>query len=185
MSRPLACVVAAVVMMGLAAGAFALGTRLVHGGVGAQEVRTYGPGWVNMSTLDPTQPIAQAVSPYAGKLAAVYYLDPATGGWLRYFPDRPSASNLTTMVFGESYLMLFTAPVAVTMLTEETFYGLLAGLYCPPATSCDLDEVCDAIHDLTFQYNLAVPILDQQSLEWLLLTMAVDDLDDWYHEQCW
>jgi len=155
MPRSLTWIVMATVMMALVAGAFGFGARLAQGRPDAQEVHTYGPGWVNMSNLDPTQPIAQAVSPYVNNLAAVYYLDPATGGWLRYFPDRPGVSNLATMVFGESYLMLLTAPTAVTILTEGTFYGLVAGLrppaglYCPPATSCDLDEVCDLIDELT------------------------------------
>jgi hypothetical protein len=33
----------------------------------------------------------------AGAVSAAYYLDPQTGGWLRWFPERPDISNLITL----------------------------------------------------------------------------------------
>lgn len=49
----------------------------------------------------------------------------------------------------------------------------------------DIAEVCSLIDDLGFQYDLAVPILDQYSLPWLSLTFVVQDLEAWAIWNCW
>jgi len=107
---------------------------LASGSSPAQTQKTYGPGWVNWAHVGPTQPIAQALSGIEGNVGAVYYLNPETGAWLRYVPGKPEVSNLTTMEFGQSYLMLLTAPTAMTIPTETTF--LATPTPCPAGTPC-------------------------------------------------
>jgi hypothetical protein len=80
----------------------------------AQESRTYGPGWANIVHTGDTDSPHDALETTGDSVAAVYYLDNATGAWLRYFPARSEVSNLTTMVGGEPYLMLLTEDVTVT-----------------------------------------------------------------------
>jgi hypothetical protein len=111
-----------------------LGFGLASGSSPAQTQKTYGPGWVNWAHVGPTQPIAQALSGIEGNVAAVYYLNPETGTFLVYVPSKPEVSNLTTMDFGQSYLMLLTAPTAMTLPTEATF--LATPTACPTATPC-------------------------------------------------
>jgi hypothetical protein len=62
-------------------------------------------------------------------VGVVYYLNPETGAWLRYVPAKPEVSNLTTMEFGQSYLLLLTAPTAMTVPTEQAF--LATPTSCP------------------------------------------------------
>jgi hypothetical protein len=111
-----------------------LGFGLASGSSPAQTQKTYGPGWVNWAHVGPTQPIAQALSGIEGNVAAVYYLNPETGTFLVYVPSKPEVSDLTTMDFGQSYLMLLTAPTAMTIPTEATF--LATPTACPTATPC-------------------------------------------------
>lgn len=110
-----------------------LGFGLASGSSPPQTQKTYGPGWVNWAHVGPTQPIAQALSGIEGDVGAVYYLNPETGAWLRYVPGKPEVSNLTTMEFGQSYLMLLTAPTAMTIPTEATF--LATPTPCPACPS--------------------------------------------------
>ena len=49
----------------------------------------------------------------------------------------------------------------------------------------DITQVCLLIDALRFQYDLAVPILDQYSLPWLSLTFVVQDLESWSIWNCW
>jgi len=149
-------------VVGLAVGSV-FGFGLASGGSPAQTQKTYGPGWVNWAHVGPTQPIAQALSGIEGNVGAVYYLNPETGAFLRYVPSKPEISNLTSMGFGQSYLMLLTAPTAMTIPTEATFLAtptacpppsletcdlLFPCPDCPPVTPLDLDEVCGLIDDL-------------------------------------
>jgi len=111
-----------------------LGFGLASGSSPAQTQKTYGPGWVNWAHVGPTQPIAQALSGIEGNVGAVYYLNPETGTFLVYVPSKPEVSDLTTMDFGQSYLMLLTAPTAMTIPTEATF--LATPTPCPTRTPC-------------------------------------------------
>jgi len=111
-----------------------LGFGLASGSSPAQTQKTYGPGWVNWAHVGPTQPIAQALSGIEGNVAAVYYLNPETGTFLVYVPSKPEVSDLTTVDFGQSYLMLLTAPTAMTIPTEAAF--LATPTACPTATPC-------------------------------------------------
>lgn len=118
-----------------------LSVNLASGSSPGQTQKTYGPGWVNWAHVGPTQPIAEALSGIEGNVGAVYYLSPDTGTFLRYVPSRPEVSNLTTMEFGQSYLMLLTAPTAMTIPTEATF--LATPTPCPAGTPCPLPSVAD------------------------------------------
>jgi hypothetical protein len=120
-------------VVALAVGAV-LGFGLASGSSPAQTQKTYGPGWVNWAHVGPTQPIAQALSGIEGNVGAVYYLSPDTGAWLRYVPGKPEVSDLATMEFGQSYLMLLTAPTAMTIPTEATF--LATPTACPASDTC-------------------------------------------------
>ena len=51
-------------------------------------------------------------------------------------------------------------------------------------TDPDIDEVCGLIDDLSWQYDLSVPILDQYDLDWLSLTFIVQDLEGWERWNC-
>ena len=113
-----------------------------------QEVKTFQAGWVNIPWIGPTMPIDQAVGNTLPNVAAVYYFDNSTGTWLRYFPGRPAISNLTVLTFGESYLVLLTAPITVPWLSEELIYDILASI-CTLSLDClDTDDICDIIDDL-------------------------------------
>jgi hypothetical protein len=110
-----------------------------------QEVKTLQAGWVNIPWVGPTMPIGQVVGSTLPNVAAVYYLDNSTGGWLRYFPGKPETSNLTMLTFGESYLALLTASITVPWLPEDLIYDMLPSI-CPLAT--DTSGICDLIDDL-------------------------------------
>jgi len=51
-------------------------------------------------------------------------------------------------------------------------------------TDPDIDDVCGLIDDLSWQYDLSVPILDQYDLDWLSLTFIVQDLERWERWNC-
>jgi len=84
------------------------------GDASAQESRTYGQGWVNMVYWGDTESPDEALGAAGDSVAAVYYLDNATGAWLRHFPGRSGVSSLTTMIRGEPYLVLLTEDATVT-----------------------------------------------------------------------
>ena len=119
-----------------------LGFALASGSSAAQTQKTYGPGWVNWAHVGPTQPIGQALSGIESNVGAVYYLNPETGTFLVYVPSRPEVSDLTTMDFGQSYLMLLTAPTAMTIPTEATF--LATPTACPAITPRPTPTPCPA-----------------------------------------
>jgi len=142
-----------------------LGFGLASGSSPPQTQKTYGPGWVNWAHVGPTQPIAQALSGIEGNVGVVYYLSPDTGAWLRYVPGKPEVSNLTTMDFGQSYLMLLTAPMAMTIPTEAAFLAT--------PTACPLPSlaICDSLYPCPSTTSLADFPGDS-------LCQLLDDLDD-------
>jgi hypothetical protein len=113
-----------------------------------QAVKTFQAGWVNIPWIGPTMPIDPAVANALPNVAAIYYYDNSTGTWLRYFPGRPEISNLTTLTFGESYLVLLTAPVTVPWIPEDLIYDILPTICALSIGSLEMDEVCDIIDDL-------------------------------------
>jgi len=134
-----------------------LGFGLASGSSPAQTQKTYGPGWLNWAHVGPTQPIAQALSGIEGNVAAVYYLNPETGTFLVYVPGKPEASDLTTMDFGQSYLMLLTAPTAMTIPTEATF--LATPTACPAVTPCpDCPPAANPWSELCTSYKMGIEL---------------------------
>jgi hypothetical protein len=113
-----------------------------------QEVKTFQAGWANIPWVGPTMPIDQAVGSILPNVAAVYYLDNSSGGWLRYFPGRPEISSLKTLTFGEAYLVLLTAPVTVPWISEDLIYSLLPSICLLLSGSPEMDAVCDLVDDL-------------------------------------
>jgi hypothetical protein len=114
----------------------------------AQEVKTFQAGWANIPWIGLTVPIDQTVGTTLPNVAAVYYLDNSSGGWLRYFPGRPDISNLTTLTFGEAYLVLLTAPITVPWMSEDLIYSLLPSICLLSTGYPEIDAVCDLIDDL-------------------------------------
>jgi hypothetical protein len=150
----------------------------------------YHAGWANIAWTGPTLPIAQALGPVLANVGMIYYLDHDTSQWLRYVPNRPELTDFTTMAFDEAYLILWTGPATLEATPEEMLYGAPPWVCLPflidtPSGECqDIDEVCDLIHDVKWQYDLTVPMLDQYDLEWLQLTFAIEDLDRWERYNC-
>lgn len=180
----------AALIVGVGASAFWAGHA--SSGSPSLEVKTYQPGWANVPWLSDTMPIGAALSPIAGSVGVVYYLDPDTGGWKRYIPGRPDVSNLTTMAFGKSYLMLFTSPVQVEMVTQREDICLPG----PTPTQCptqvidqqDLDEVCGLIDDVVWDNLdlqgawgfLKVALMFSEDIwqsDWMGTDFAVGDID--------
>jgi hypothetical protein len=113
-----------------------------------QETKTFQAGWANIPWIGPTMPIDQVMGSTLPNVAAVYYLDNSSGGWLRYFPGSPAISSLTTLTFGEAYLALLTEPITVPWMSEDLIYSLLPSL-CLLATGYpEIDAVCDLVDDL-------------------------------------
>jgi hypothetical protein len=113
-----------------------------------QEVKTFQAGWANIPWIGPTMPIDQAVGSILPNVAAVYYLDNSSGGWLRYFPGSPAISSLKTLTFGEAYLVLLTAPITVPWISEDLIYSLLPSICLLLSESPEMDAVCDLVDDL-------------------------------------
>ncbi len=130
-----------VLIVGVGASAFWVGHA--SSGSSSLEVRTYQPGWANVPWLSDTMPIGAALSPIAGSVGVVYYLDPDSGGWQRYVPGRPDVSNLPMMTFGQSYLMLFTKPVTLELVTQpEDVCPAGECTPCPTPTQCPTPTAC-------------------------------------------
>jgi len=113
-----------------------------------QTVKTFQAGWANIPWVGPTMPVDQAVGSILPNVAAVYYLDNSSGGWLRYFPGRPEISSLKTLTFGEAYLVLLTAPVTVPWISEDLIYSLLPSICLLLSGSPEMDAVCDLVDDI-------------------------------------
>jgi len=134
-----------------------LGFGLASGSSPPQTQKTYGPGWVNWAHVGPTQPVAQALSGIEGNVGAVYYLSPETGAFLRYVPSKPQVSNLTTMEFGQSYLLLLTAPTAMTIPTEATFLATPSA--CPAVTPCpDCPSASNPLSDYCASLKVSIEV---------------------------
>jgi hypothetical protein len=134
---PLGFLIVALIL-GVTASAFWAGHA--SSGSPSLQFKTYQPGWASIPWLDDTKPIDAALLSIADSVGGVYYLDPDSGRWQCHIPGRPEASNLTMMTFGQSYLMLFTKPVTLELVTqpEDT---------CPAGdslTSYLLQEECTA-----------------------------------------
>ena len=140
-------VLAVLVVTSLLSAAFWLGPKTTASPT-TQTVKTYQAGWANIPWIGPTVPIEPTVSTILPSVAAVYYLDNSTGGWLRYFPGRPDISSLPTLTFGEAYLVLLTAPVTVPWISEDLIYSLLPTACLLLSGSPEIDMVCDIIDDL-------------------------------------
>lgn len=127
-------------IVGVGASAFWAGHA--SSGGSSLEVRTYQPGWANVPWLSDTMPVATALSPIADSVGAVYYLDPDEG-WQRYIPGRAEVSNLTTMTFGKAYLMLFTKPLTLELVTQpEDVCTSGECSPCPTPTQCPTPTAC-------------------------------------------
>jgi parallel beta-helix repeat protein len=92
---------------------------------GCRATRTlvWGPGWHNVTWTGASTP-EEAFACAAGNYAAAYRL--VSGGWERYFPDRPDLSNMTDLEPYDVFLILITGdvtcemPVAGALGTERT-----------------------------------------------------------------
>jgi hypothetical protein len=68
----------------------------------------------------------------AGAVSAAYYLDPETGGWLRWFPERPDISNLAMLNNLQGVIALGSAgfSLAVDKFGEGTISSSPGGIDC-------------------------------------------------------
>jgi hypothetical protein len=74
----------------------------------------WGVGWQNdgWSGADGSEP-EDAFECVEGSYAAAYRL--VSGGWERYFPDRPDVSNMGPLDEYDAFLILVTEPVSCSM----------------------------------------------------------------------
>jgi hypothetical protein len=81
---------------------------------GSERTLDWGVGWQNegWTGADGTAP-QDAFACADGSYAAAYRL--VSGGWERYFPDRPELSTMEPLNKYDAFLMLVTAPVSSTM----------------------------------------------------------------------
>jgi hypothetical protein len=81
---------------------------------GTERTLDWGVGWQNdgWSGADGTTP-QDAFACAEGSYVAAYRL--VSGGWERYFPDRPDISNMGPLDKYDAFLILTTAPVSCTM----------------------------------------------------------------------
>jgi hypothetical protein len=140
-------VLAVLVVTSLLSAAFWLGPKTTASPT-TQTVKTYQAGWANIPWIGPTVPIEPTVGTILPNVAAVYYLDNSSGGWLRYFPGRPEISSLKALTFGEAYLVLLTAPITVPWISEDLIYSLLPSICLLLTGYPEVDMVCDLIDDL-------------------------------------
>jgi hypothetical protein len=81
---------------------------------GALRTLDWGVGWNNDGWTGPDGTSPQdAFACAGGNYAAAYRL--VSGGWERYFPDRPDISNMGPLNKYDAFLILITAPVSCTM----------------------------------------------------------------------
>jgi hypothetical protein len=85
----------------------------------------WGPGWHNATWSGASTP-EEAFACAAGNYAAAYRL--VSGGWERYFPDRPEISNMADLEQYDSFLILITGEVTCEMPVAD-----------PPGTDRTLD----------------------------------------------
>jgi len=81
---------------------------------GTDRTLAWGVGWQNdgWTGADGSEP-EDAFECAEGSYAAAYRL--VSGGWERYFPDRPEISNMGPLNRYDAFLILATAPVSCTM----------------------------------------------------------------------
>jgi len=92
---------------------------------GATRTLQWGPGWHNATWSGASTP-EEAFACAAGNYAAAYRL--VSGGWERYFPDRPEISNMADLEQYDSFLILVTGDVTCEMPVAD-----------PPGTERTLD----------------------------------------------
>jgi hypothetical protein len=81
---------------------------------GDERTLNWGAGWHNHGWTGPDgTPPQDAFACADGSYAAAYRL--VSGGWERYFPDRPDLSNMGPLNKYDTFLILVTAPVSCTM----------------------------------------------------------------------
>ncbi|MGB6837644.1 MAG: right-handed parallel beta-helix repeat-containing protein [Dehalococcoidia bacterium] len=93
--------------------------------VGPTRSLFWGPGWHNVTWSGASTP-EEAFACAAGNYAAAYRL--VSGGWERYFPDRPDLSNMTDLAQYDAFLILVTSDVTCEMEVAD-----------PPSTERTLD----------------------------------------------
>jgi hypothetical protein len=76
----------------------------------------WGPGWHNATRTGASTP-EEAFACAAGNYAAAYRL--VSGGWERYFPDRPDLSNMTDLEQYDAFLILVTGDVTCEMSVAD------------------------------------------------------------------
>jgi hypothetical protein len=81
--------------------------------VGPTRTLVWGPGWHSEMWTGSSTPPEQAFACAQGKYAAAYRL--VSGGWERYFPDRPDISNMTDLEQYDAFLILITGDVTCQM----------------------------------------------------------------------
>jgi hypothetical protein len=81
--------------------------------VGPTRTMQWGPGWHNEVWTGSSTPPEQAFACAQGKYAAAYRL--VSGGWERYFPDRPEISNMGPLDQYDAFLILITDNVTCQM----------------------------------------------------------------------
>jgi hypothetical protein len=94
-------------------------------GCSATRTLVWGPGWHNVTWSGASTP-EEAFACAEGNYAAAYRL--VSGGWERYFPDRPDLSNMIDLEQYDAFLILVTGDVTCEMPVAE-----------PPGTERTLD----------------------------------------------
>ncbi|UCH87595.1 MAG: right-handed parallel beta-helix repeat-containing protein [Dehalococcoidia bacterium] len=79
---------------------------------GATRTLQWGSGWHNVTWSGASTP-EEAFACAAGNYAAAYRL--VSGGWERYFPDRPDLSNMADLEQYDAFLILVTGDVTCEM----------------------------------------------------------------------
>ena len=87
---------------------------------GTTRTLTWGPGWHDATWIGAST-LEEAFACAAGNYAAAYRL--VSGGWERYFPDRPDISNMSSLEQYDAFLILITADVTCQMDVADTPAG--------------------------------------------------------------
>lgn len=167
-------------------------------------------GWNLVTWTGEKQSASQALTDVSDAVSIVYGYNNDSQTFTRYIIDRPGISTLTDFEPEGAYWVLARRSAtwwvpglacpdcglwqsaaeqcladyeeAANALTECV--ALLTICNTEPAECANVTTVCNLIDDLRFQYDLAVPILDQYSFPWLSLTFVVEDLEHWAIWNC-
>jgi len=83
---------------------------------GTTRTLVWGPGWHNAAWSGASTP-EETFACAGDNYAAAYRL--VSGGWERYFPDRPEISNMTDLEQYEAFLILVTGDVTCEMVVTD------------------------------------------------------------------